>query len=151
MSDSLERLYQAVIVARDLDPATSRTARLFQRGPSKMAKKLAEEAIEVVIDAVNGNTEAVVRESADLLYNLTVLWASAGVKPEDVWREMKRREEMLGIAEKLPKSAPKMPKALANKALPAKALPKELSNATASPAVRRRIVALEGRSLRKRH
>ena len=92
MSDSLERLYQAVIAAKDLDPATSRTARLFQRGPAKMAKKLAEEAIEVVIDAVNGETEAVVRESADLLYNLTVLWASAGVRPEDVWREMERRE-----------------------------------------------------------
>jgi phosphoribosyl-ATP pyrophosphohydrolase len=58
---------------------------------------------------------------------------------------------MLGIAEKLPKSALKMPKALANKALPAEALAKELSKATASPAVRRRIVALEGRSLRKRH
>ena len=91
MSDSLERLYLAVIAAKDLDPATSRTARLFQRGPAKMAKKLAEEAIEVVIDAVNGNPEAVVRESADLLYNLTVLWASAGVRPEDVWREMARR------------------------------------------------------------
>ena len=151
MSESLERLYQAVIAARDLDPATSRTARLFQRGPSKMAKKLAEEAIEVVIDAVNGKTDAVVRESADLLYNLTVLWASAGVKPEDVWREMERREDMLGIAEKLPKSAVKMPKALASKALPAEALPKTLPKATASPAVRRRIVALEGRSLRKRH
>jgi len=154
MSDSLERLYQAVIAAKDLDPATSRTARLFQRGPSKMAKKLAEEAIEVVIDAVNGKADAVVRESADLLYNLTVLWASAGVKPEDVWREMERRENMLGIAEKLPKSAVKMPKALASKALPKalpKTLPKELSKATASPAVRRRIVALEGRSARKRH
>src|ERR1700709_1955943 len=91
MSDSLDRLYQAVIAAKDLDPATSRTARLFQRGPAKMAKKLAEEAIEVVIDAVNGNTDAVVRESADLLYNLTVLWASAGVRPDDVWREMDRR------------------------------------------------------------
>ena len=148
MSDSLERLYQAVIAAKDLDPATSRTARLFQRGPSKMAKKLAEEAIEVVIDAVNGNTEAVVRESADLLYNLTVLWASAGVKPEDVWREMERREDMLGIAEKLPK----MPKVLASKAVSGKTLPNALPNkAAASPAVRRRIVALEGRSLRKRH
>jgi phosphoribosyl-ATP pyrophosphohydrolase len=73
MGDSLERLYQAVIAAKDLDPEMSRTARLFQRGPSKMAKKLAEEAIEVVIDAVNGKTDAVVRESADLLYNLTVL------------------------------------------------------------------------------
>ena len=148
MSDSLERLYQAVIAARDLDPATSRTARLFQRGPTRMAKKLAEEAIEVVIDAVTGKTEAVVRESADLLYNLTVLWASAGVKPEDVWREMERREDMLGIAEKLPK----MPKVLASKAVSGETLPKALPNkATASPAVRRRIVALEGRSLRKRH
>jgi phosphoribosyl-ATP pyrophosphohydrolase len=155
MSDSLERLYQAVLAAKDLDPATSRTARLFQRGPSKMAKKLAEEAIEVVIDAVNGKADAVVRESADLLYNLTVLWASAGVKPEDVWREMERREDMLGIAEKLPKSAVKMPKALTGKAMTEKALPKELTKeltkATASPAVRRRIVALESRSLRKRH
>jgi phosphoribosyl-ATP pyrophosphohydrolase len=137
MSDSLERLYQAVLAARDLDPATSRTARLFQRGPSRMAKKLAEEAIEVVIDAVNGDAPAVVRESADLLYNLTVLWASAGVKPEDVWREMERREDMLGIAEKLPKSASK--------------LPKELHKAAAPPAARRRIVALEPRALRKRH
>jgi phosphoribosyl-ATP pyrophosphohydrolase len=157
MSDSLERLYQAVIAARDLDPATSRTARLFQRGPSKMAKKLAEEAIEVVIDAVNGKTEAVVRESADLLYNLTVLWASAGVKPEDVWREMDRREDLLGIAEKLPKSAAKAleskamaSRAVAGKALP-KTMPKTLPKTTASPAVRRRIVALEGRSVRKRH
>jgi phosphoribosyl-ATP pyrophosphohydrolase len=147
MSDSLERLYQAVLAARDLDPAVSRTARLFQRGPAKMAKKLAEEAIEVVIDAVNGKTDAVIRESADLLYNLTVLWAAAGVKPEDVWREMERREEMLGIAEKLPKSALKPPKAISAKAVPAKALPK----AAPPPAVRRRIVALEGRSLRKRH
>ena len=133
MSDSLERLYLAVLAAKDLDPAVSRTARLFQRGPAKMAKKLAEEAIEVVIDAVSGNTEAVVRESADLLYNLTVLWASAGVRPEDVWGEMQRREHMLGIAEKLPKSSTKMPKV-----------------AAVSPD-RRRIVALEGRSLRKRH
>jgi len=144
MGDSLERLYQAVIAAKDLDPEMSRTARLFQRGPSKMAKKLAEEAIEVVIDAVNGKADAVVRESADLLYNLTVLWASAGVKPEDVWREMERREKMLGIAEKLPKSAVKMTRA------PPK-ISKAPPIAPAQPAVRRRIVALEGRSLRKRH
>ena len=101
MSDSLERLYLAVLAARDLDPATSRTARLFQRGPSKMAKKLAEEAIEVVIDAVHGDSDAVIRESADLLYNLSVLWASAGVRPEDVWREMSRREDMDKLAEEI--------------------------------------------------
>jgi phosphoribosyl-ATP pyrophosphohydrolase len=116
MADSLDRLYQAVLAARDLDPATSRTARLFQRGPGTMAKKLAEEAIEVVIDAVNGNREAVIRESADLLYNLTVLWASAGVRPDDVWSEMRRRENLLGIAEKLPKSSLKIAKPAAGRA-----------------------------------
>lgn len=105
MSDSLERLFRAVMAARNLDPARSRTARLFHRGQAKMAKKLAEEAIEVVIDAVNGQTDAVVRESADLLYNLMVLWVAAGVRPEDVWAEMDRREKLLGIAEKLPKSS----------------------------------------------
>jgi phosphoribosyl-ATP pyrophosphohydrolase len=132
MSDSLQRLYLAVLAAKDMDPATSRTARLFQRGPSKMAKKLAEEAIEVVIDAVNGDAQAVVRESADLLYNLTVLWASADVKPQDVWQEMERREILLGIAEKMPKSAVKMAK-------------------EAQRIARRPVVALEGRRLRKRH
>ena len=112
-----------------------------------MAKKLAEEAIEVVIDAVNGKTDAVVRESADLLYNLTVLWASAGVKPEDVWREMERREHLLGIAEKLPKSAVKLPKAICRQGGPRQGA----AQSGAPPAVRRRIVALEGRGLRKRH
>jgi phosphoribosyl-ATP pyrophosphohydrolase len=75
-----------------------------------------------------------VRESADLLYNLTVLWASAGVRPEDVWAEMERREHLLGIAEKMPKSPVKLPKAVAPRV-----------------AARRPIVALEGRSVRKRH
>jgi phosphoribosyl-ATP pyrophosphohydrolase len=132
MSDSIDRLYLAVLAAKDLDPAVSRTARLFQRGPSKMAKKLAEEAVEVVIDAVAGKPDAVVRESADLLYNLTVLWAACGITPDDVWREMERREDMLGIAEKLPKSTDKMPR-------------------PAARVSRRPIVALEGRALRKRH
>ena len=125
MSDSLERLYQAVIAAKDLDPATSRTARLFQRGPSKMAKKLAEEAIEVVIDAMHGQPEAVVRESADLLYNLVVLWVSAGVHPDEVWSEMRRRERLFGIAEKIPKDL-------------------------VQPSSRRKVVALETRRARKR-
>src|SRR5712691_10409621 len=103
MSDSLSRLYEAVLAAKKADPASSRTARLLRSGRAKMAKKLAEEAVEVVIDAMHGNRNAVVRESADLLYNLIVLWVSSGVHPEDVWAEMKRRERLLGIAEKLPK------------------------------------------------
>jgi phosphoribosyl-ATP pyrophosphohydrolase len=99
MTDSVERLYDAVLEARDSDPVVSRTARLFRAGRSK----LAEEAIEVVIDAVNGDRAAVVRESADLLYNLVVVWAAAGVRPSEVWKEMDRREGLFGIAEKLMK------------------------------------------------
>jgi len=103
MADSLDRLYAAVQGARTADPATSRTARLFRAGRGKMGKKLAEEAIEVVIDAIHGDSDAVTRESADLLYNLVVLWAASGVHPKDVWLEMERRERLLGIAEKIPK------------------------------------------------
>jgi phosphoribosyl-ATP pyrophosphohydrolase len=125
MSDSITRLYQAALSCRQDDPSTSRTARLLRSGRSKMAKKLAEEAIEVVIDAMHGNRDAVVKESADLIYNLVVLWVSSGIRPEDVWKEMDRRERLLGIAEKVPKK-----------------IPDENS--------RRKIVILEGRRLRKR-
>ena len=103
MSDSLDRLYDAVLAARSADPATSRTARLLRAGRGKVTKKLAEEAIEVVIDAMHGKSDSVVRESADLLYNLVVVWVASGIQPKDVWAEMQRREELLGIAEKLPK------------------------------------------------
>jgi phosphoribosyl-ATP pyrophosphohydrolase len=118
MSDSLDRLFQAVLAARDLDPERSRTARLFQRGQARMAKKLAEEAIEVVIDAVNGRPDAVVRESADLLYNLMVVWVAAGVRPEDVWAEMDAREKLLGIAEKMPKTPQKTVQKTSHKVAP---------------------------------
>jgi phosphoribosyl-ATP pyrophosphohydrolase len=103
MADSVDRLYEQVIAAKDADPSVSRTARLLRSGRAKTAKKLAEEAVEVVIDAMAGEHDAVVRESADLLYNLTVLWASVGIQPDEVWKEMARRERLFGIAEKLPK------------------------------------------------
>jgi phosphoribosyl-ATP pyrophosphohydrolase len=125
MPDSITRLYQAVLSCRHDDPSTSRTARLLRSGRSKMAKKLAEEAVEVVIDAMHGDRDAVVKESADLLYNLVVLWVSAGIRPDDVWKEMDRRERLLGIAEKVPKKA-------------------------VDDSSRRKIVVLEGRRLRKR-
>ena len=114
MADSIARLHEAVIAVRNTDPAKSRTARLLNAGRGKIAKKLAEEAIEVVIDAMDDRTDAVVRESADLIYNLVVLWVHAGVSPDDVWAEMRRRELLFGIAEKLPKVAkgvaPAMPR-----------------------------------------
>jgi phosphoribosyl-ATP pyrophosphohydrolase len=125
MTDSIERLHEAVLAAKHADPAQSRTARLLRAGRSKIAKKLGEEAVEVVIDAMHGNREAVVRESADLIYNLAVLWVSLGVAPKDVWKEMDRRERLFGIAEKLLKEV-------------------------AEPDTRRKVVALESGRARKR-
>ena len=125
MADSISRLYQATLDCRHDDPSTSRTARLLRSGRSKMAKKLAEEAVEVVIDAMHGGRDAVIRESADLIYNLVVLWVATGIRPDDVWKEMDRRERLLGIAEKVPK--------------------KLVEDTT-----RRKVVVLEGRRARKR-
>ncbi len=111
MPDSISRLYQAALACRHDDPSTSRTARLLRSGRSKMAKKLAEEAVEVVIDAMHGDRDAVVKESADLIYNLVVLWVATGIRPDDVWKEMDRRERLLGIAEKVPKKCRKIARA----------------------------------------
>src|ERR1035438_5355819 len=106
MNDSLERLYASVLVARDRDPALSRTSRLFRDGVQKMAKKLVEESIEVGLDAVQMNREAVIRESVDLLYHLAVIWVECGVAPQDAFAEITRRERLYGVAEKIPKTAP---------------------------------------------
>ena len=105
MGDSIDRLFSSILAARERDPAMSRTSKLFRDGVQKMAKKLAEEAIEVGLDAVQMNREAVVLESADLLYHLAVVWAECGISPDDVFGELDRRERIYGIAEKLPKQA----------------------------------------------
>jgi phosphoribosyl-ATP pyrophosphohydrolase len=124
MSDSLERLHKSVLDLQKADPQTSRTARLMRSGRAKIAKKMAEEAVEVVVDVMRGNREAAVRESADLLYHLVVLWVDAGIRPQDVWAEMDRRERLLGIAEKPPKNLP-------------------IAAVTAAAPVRRKVVTLE--------
>jgi phosphoribosyl-ATP pyrophosphohydrolase len=97
---ALERLWQVIQSRRGADPQTSYTARLFSRGRSKIAQKLGEEAVEAVIEGVGDNPAALVGESADLLYHLLVLWAAAGISPEDVAAELIRREGVSGIAEK---------------------------------------------------
>ena len=104
MSDRIECLYEAVAARRGIDPALSRTAKLIATGLPKIAQKVGEEAVEVVIEAIRNNRSGVVLESADLLYQLVVLWAQMGITPADVAHEMQRREFLFGIAEKLPKN-----------------------------------------------
>jgi phosphoribosyl-ATP pyrophosphohydrolase len=96
----LDRLYGIVLSRRDADPAVSHSARLMSRGITKVAQKFGEEAVECLIEAVAGNREALVAESADVLYHLLVLWVASGVRPEQVWEELARREGVSGLAEK---------------------------------------------------
>jgi phosphoribosyl-ATP pyrophosphohydrolase len=96
----LDRLWNVIMSRRESDPAISHSARLLSRGIAKVAQKFGEEAVECLIEAVAGNRDALVAESADVLYHLLVLWVAMGVTPDDVWAELKRREGISGIAEK---------------------------------------------------
>lgn len=96
----LDRLFAVIEARRGADPVSSYTAKLLDRGKRKIARKVGEEAVEVVIAALAEPKENVITESVDLLYHLAVLWAAVGVTPKEVWAEMARREGISGNAEK---------------------------------------------------
>jgi phosphoribosyl-ATP pyrophosphohydrolase len=102
--DHLARLARAVQAVHAGEHPSPRTAKLMAGGVPKMAQKLVEEAAETAIDAVRAERTGFINESADLLYNLVVLWCALGVEADEVWAEMDRREALLGMAEKLPKT-----------------------------------------------
>jgi len=102
-ASELDRLYASL---DDVTPENHpRTAKLLASGTRKSAQKLIEEAGEVALEAAKDYSPGVVRESADLLYHLVILWRCAGVEPAEIWTEMRRRAIAYGIAEKLPKSS----------------------------------------------
>ena len=100
LSATPDNLYRVILSRKKANPKKSHTAYLFSRGPAKVAQKFGEEAVEAVIEAVRGNKKLLVLESADVVYHMLVMWASRGVKPTDVWKELIRREGRSGIAEK---------------------------------------------------
>merc|ERR1712085_238962 len=96
----MDALWDTIESRRGADASTSWTAKLLSKGVEKCAQKVGEEATETVIEAVLGRKEGLVKESADLLYHLQVTWAAAGITPEDVYNELRRREGTSGIVEK---------------------------------------------------
>jgi phosphoribosyl-ATP pyrophosphohydrolase len=96
----LARLYETIVSRKGADAASSYTASLFAGGRQLICDKVSEETAEAIVEGLKGDAPALTRESADILYHLMVLWAEAGVKPEDVWVELARREGTSGIAEK---------------------------------------------------
>ena len=101
----LQALWNVVLERRTADPATSHSARLLARGTAKVAQKFGEEAVECLIEAVAKNPEALILESADVLYHLIVLWVAAGIDPAEVWAELHRRQGISGVSEKAARTA----------------------------------------------
>ncbi|MGD8327765.1 MAG: phosphoribosyl-ATP diphosphatase [Sphingomonadales bacterium] len=105
MSDSqLDALYTLIEGRKSADSKSSYVASLFAKGPEKIAEKLGEEAIETVIAALRQGKDETISESADLIFHLMVLWAELGIRPEDVWAELARREGVSGLVEKANRS-----------------------------------------------
>ncbi|KAA6310102.1 Phosphoribosyl-AMP cyclohydrolase [termite gut metagenome] len=84
LQDFIDKRYEEM-------PEKSYTTSLFQSGINRMAQKVGEEAVEMIIEATNGTNERMIYEGSDLLYHLIVLLTSKGYRIEDLVRELKER------------------------------------------------------------
>jgi phosphoribosyl-ATP pyrophosphohydrolase len=97
---SLDNLAARIAERAKASPDESWTAKLLAAGVERAAKKLGEEAVETVIAAVTQNRAALVSESADLIYHLTVVLHARGVPVQEVLDELERRTGQSGLQEK---------------------------------------------------
>lgn len=98
--ERFDQLLATIIERRGADPSTSYVAKLTAKGRAKIAQKLGEEAVELVIAAVADDRAEMVSEGADLMFHLAVLLADAGLSFDDVRAELARREGLSGLDEK---------------------------------------------------
>ena len=84
LSDFIEKRHEEM-------PEGSYTTSLFKDGLNRMAQKVGEEALELVIEATNGTNERLIYEGSDMLYHLIVLLTSKGLRIEDMARELMER------------------------------------------------------------
>jgi phosphoribosyl-ATP pyrophosphohydrolase len=98
--DRFDQLLATIIQRRSSDPDISYVAKLAAKGRAKLAQKLGEEAVEVVIAAMADNRDEIVSESADLIFHLAMVLADAGLSFDDVRAELARREGLSGLDEK---------------------------------------------------
>ncbi len=98
--DTLTRLEATIAERRAAAPTDSYVAKLHAGGVSKIAQKLGEEATETVIAALSESDDALIGESADLLFHLFVLLSARDIAFERVLAELDRREGLSGLEEK---------------------------------------------------
>lgn len=86
------RRLQEVVQGRHREmPEGSYTTKLFIKGVKKIAQKVGEEAVESIVEAVDGNRDRFIYESSDLMYHLLVLMVQMGVSLEDMEHELSLR------------------------------------------------------------
>jgi phosphoribosyl-ATP pyrophosphohydrolase len=100
LADTLTRLEATIAARRAADPDSSYVARLNAKGVPKIAQKVGEEAVEMVIAALQDDRAGLVGEAADLVFHLLVLLGAKEVPLAEVLAELDRREGTSGIAEK---------------------------------------------------
>ena len=98
--EGIDRLFSIINTRIKESPKNSYTAKLESMGTPKITQKLGEETIEIIVAALTKDRKEVVKESADLIYHLLVLWVHIGIKPEEVWKELSKREALSGLEEK---------------------------------------------------
>ncbi len=91
--DFLSQLQDFIEKRHEEMPEGSYTTSLFRDGLNRMAQKVGEEALELVIEATNGSNERMVYEGADMLYHLIVLLTSKGLRIEDLASELRVRHD----------------------------------------------------------
>jgi phosphoribosyl-AMP cyclohydrolase / phosphoribosyl-ATP pyrophosphohydrolase len=87
----LEKLEQLLKERKLSDPQKSYIAQLFAAGTKQIAKKLGEEAVELVLEAERGEPQRFIEEAADLVYHLSVLLLSRDMEWEDLIHELQKR------------------------------------------------------------
>src|SRR5258706_3711874 len=99
LTDSLRRLEATIAARKSASPESSYVARLNAKGLDAILKKIGEEATETIIAAKSGAREAIVYETADLLFHTLVMLAQQNIPLADVVAELERREGTSGIEE----------------------------------------------------
>jgi phosphoribosyl-ATP pyrophosphohydrolase len=101
----LTRIAQTLEARKGAEAGSSYVASLYAKGQDAILKKIGEEATETVLAAKGGDKLALVRETADLWFHCLVMLAHAGLGPDDVLAELRRREGISGIDEKAARKA----------------------------------------------
>ena len=96
---NLEKLFNDLSKKKTGDKNISYTSSLLSQ-KNFLAKKINEESTEVILEYLDSNKNNVIKESADLLYHLCVMWVSVDVKPADIWNELQKRKGTSGFDEK---------------------------------------------------